>query len=91
MLFDDLIDTSEPINWEHPLNARLVSWWLGIPGRTGSVLYYDIAALNHGTLTGGPAWASGQGQFCGVQLVGSTFSRHQFRRQCDPVTREDGP
>lgn len=49
----DFVDWSEPVNWAHPLNRGLVSWWLAVPGYAGygSTVWRDLANRNHGTLT----------------------------------------
>lgn len=40
-----------PVNWQHPLNRGLISWWKVIPGRRGGGTWRDLCRRNHGTLT----------------------------------------
>ena len=56
------LDPTHPINWQHPLNRGLVSWWLAHPtGGTGfgSRGWKDLCKKNDGVLTsyaGMPIW-----------------------------------
>lgn len=54
-LSKDLIDWSNPINWGHPLNRGLVSWWLAVPGQNGwgTTRWRDMVHRSqvHGALT----------------------------------------
>lgn len=55
--------TGQPVNWSHPLNRGLVSWWLALPGGWGRGMQFrDLCGKNHGTLTNGPAWSSAMGR-----------------------------
>lgn len=57
------IDLHRPVNWSHPLNRGLVSWWLAMPhsGRRG-LTWRDLCGRNHGTLTNGPVWGGAKGR-----------------------------
>lgn len=69
-----IVDTSDPVNWSHPLNRGLVSWWLALPDQQRGVIWRDLCRRNHGTLTSGPTWqgASGrQGGWGSLALDGS--------------------
>jgi hypothetical protein len=60
------IVTGQPINWAHPLNRGLVSWWLTLPGAYGRAFkWFDLCNRNHGTLTNmdpGTDWVGPQGR-----------------------------
>lgn len=45
------IDAVCPVNWLHPLNRDLLSWWLVLPGRAGGTILGDLTTRNPGTLT----------------------------------------
>ncbi len=47
------INMASPVNWTHPLNRGLVSWWMVLPGMTSGARFTDITNSNgnHGTLT----------------------------------------
>ena len=45
------INNAQPINWSHPFNRGLISWWLTTPNGQGGVTFYDLARRNNGTLT----------------------------------------
>ncbi len=48
------------INWAHPLNRNLVSWWLvnpyGHPSYKGGNTLRDLCGRNNGTLNNSPTW-----------------------------------
>lgn len=53
------INIAKPVNWAHPLNRGLVSWWLALPGGWGrGPTWFDLCKKNNGTLTNGPVWNS---------------------------------
>lgn len=64
----DFVDWGQPVNWAHPLNRGLVSWWLAVPGRMGygSMAWRDLCGRNNGTLTsftaGGSHWGGAKGR-----------------------------
>lgn len=64
------IITGDPLNRSHPLARGLVSFWLPLPNIQGSRLF-DYAGGNHGTLTNGPTWTTGENGFGAVSLDGS--------------------
>lgn len=66
-----LIDSQEPIERDHPLNAGLVAWWLGLDGNWGGSTLHDLCGKYPGTLTNGPTWSPGPGGFAGLTLDGS--------------------
>lgn len=68
------IDLLDPVE-DHDLNRGLLSWWLPLDGLSGSNTLYDIAGRNHGTLTNGPTWGPGRGEFGAVSFAAnsSTF------------------
>jgi hypothetical protein len=47
------VDAECPINWSHPLNDSLVSFWLCLKGLNngGSRTFFDLAHRNHGSLS----------------------------------------
>lgn len=47
---------SDPINWDHPLNGSLCSWWLAMPRTSNGVFFYDLAGKYNTTLTNAPSW-----------------------------------
>ena len=47
----------QPVNWKHPLNRGLVSWWRVLPKFAGGLRFADLCHKNQGTLAG-PAWSS---------------------------------
>lgn len=54
---------ASPVNWAHPLNRGLVSWWLNLPGRRDAAYTWrDLCKRNHGTLTNGPTWQGARGR-----------------------------
>lgn len=57
-----IIDTSDPVNWSHPLNRGLVSWWLALPDQQRGVIFRDLCNRNNGTLTNGPTWQGARGR-----------------------------
>jgi hypothetical protein len=65
-----IIDTRNPIEWRHPLNRGLVSWWLPFGPWQGGGTLRDLARRNHGTLTNGPTWAAGRDGFGAVKFDG---------------------
>lgn len=51
----DSVEWGQPVNWSHPLNRGLVSWWLAVPqGRTGygTLVWRDLCRLYDGALGG---------------------------------------
>jgi hypothetical protein len=46
------VDRRSPVDWRHPLNRGLVSWWAGLPGRAGGGTLRDLCRRHDGTLTG---------------------------------------
>lgn len=58
------------INWRHPLNRGLVSWWLAVPQWMGSNTFRDLCGRHQGTLTNGPAWRGAQGRSGGWGCLG---------------------
>lgn len=70
------IDPYQPINWDHPLANRLVSWWQVLPQTRGGLTWYDLAGRNHGNLSGMDAstdWISDSpiGQYGSLDFDGS--------------------
>jgi hypothetical protein len=72
----DLINWSQPINWNHPITRGLVSWWLAVPGQNGfgTTRWRDMVhrSQNHGTLTNSPTWSNGadrMGDFGAMEFV----------------------
>lgn len=47
-----LLDTRDPVNWQHPLNHGLMALWLGLPDLSAGNIFYDLAGRNNGVLTG---------------------------------------
>lgn len=45
------INFQSPVNWSHPLNCGLASWWLVRPDLVRGNTWYDLCGRNHGTLT----------------------------------------
>lgn len=50
-----IVDTANAVNWEHPLNKGLVSWWLGVDGMRGPN-FRDLTRRNHAPFNGGMVW-----------------------------------
>ncbi len=50
----------QPVNWRHPLNVGLVSWWKALPKYAGGARLIDLCNRNPGTLTNGPLWVGGR-------------------------------
>lgn len=66
---DYSVSKLQPVNWAHPLNRGLVSWWLNMPGWTFGSTWRDLCGRNHGTLTSmDPAtdWVSPRGRVGGL-------------------------
>jgi hypothetical protein len=54
---NSLIDVSNPINRQHPLNHGLITAYTVLPELAGGRTFYDLASLYHGTLSMSPgAW-----------------------------------
>lgn len=47
-----VVMTGQPVNWSHPLNRNLVSWWLRLPGHGVSFQMRDLCGRGHGAMTG---------------------------------------
>lgn len=51
----DNVDWGQPVNWNHPLNHGLASWWIAVSNHMGygSLSWRDMVqkSSNHGTLT----------------------------------------
>src|SRR3990167_5559894 len=58
------INYGNTVNWSHPLNRGLVSWWKVLPQRAGGLRLIDLCGKNHGTLVNGTKWA-GMGRLGG--------------------------
>lgn len=68
------INYGQPVNWAHPLNRGLVSWWL--PLSTSGLRLSDHAGFRHGLFTGGGAWNGAirrPGSFGSASLNGSNY------------------
>ncbi len=68
------VDWTRPVNFAHPLNRGLVSWWLvGRNPYWGGLTWRDLCNRNHGTLTNGPVWkgATRPGGWGAIGLGGS--------------------
>ena len=53
------INPYNPVNWNHPLNVGLVSWWLAIPqifSGYGTITWNDLCRKNNGTLFNNALW-----------------------------------
>lgn len=47
-----ILDSTCPVNWQHPLNRGLAAWFLaGVQGRTGGAKWYDLVRNHQGVLT----------------------------------------
>lgn len=74
------IDAVCPVNWEHPLNEGLLSWWLPPWGWVGGKVWHDIAKGNHASLSNfstpafpsGSGWTSGKGVFPAIRCSHTT-------------------
>lgn len=65
MIPDYSVNRLNPVNWSHPLNRGLVSWYLAMPGWNYGSTWRDLCGRNHGTLTNmDPAtdWVSAVGR-----------------------------
>lgn len=65
----------DPVEWAHPLNQGLVSWWLALPSLPRGNRWHDLTRRNPGTLTNGPTWQGARGRPGGwgsLNLNGST-------------------
>src|SRR5574343_718811 len=49
------LDMGSPVA-DHPLNAGLAAWWLGLPHNSGGSTLFDLCGKYHGTLTNSPSW-----------------------------------
>lgn len=67
------INYGQPVNWSHPLNEGLSSWWLTLPNWRGGFTLRDLCQRNHGTLTNmeGTDWQLVDGGF-GKLVFGGT-------------------
>lgn len=65
-LLPDALDAGQPVDWTHPLNDSLISWWLvsplGHPSYCGGSTLRDLCRRYDGTLTGGPLWYGERGR-----------------------------
>ena len=57
-----MIDAVQPVELLHPLNYRLVGWWLPLPGQAGGPLLRNLLRFGdsnglHGSLSG-PTWGT---------------------------------
>jgi hypothetical protein len=70
-MFGSYLDIGNPVS-AHPLNDKLVSWWMTLPGWQG-YKFLDLKGANHGTLTNGPSWGGGgrPGGFGALSLDGT--------------------
>lgn len=61
MVSPNSVNWSQPVNWKHPLNRGLLSWWLAVPNRMGfgSPTWRDMTQRYNATLTSGPTWQPG--------------------------------
>ena len=71
------VDWGAPINWAHPLNRGLVSWWLAVPNRMGwkTFTWRDLCRRNNAVLTSGQMWGTSTGRsgsFGSLSLSGDT-------------------
>lgn len=72
------INFQSPVNWSHPLNCGLASWWLVRPDLVRGNTWYDLCGRNHGTLsnlTPSSAWVSAplsRGAFGAIDVTGGT-------------------
>ena len=57
-----VLNYSNPINRQHPLNRGLVARWEVLPQRTGGLTLWDLCGTNHGVLTNGPTWGGAFGR-----------------------------
>lgn len=83
-----IVDTSDPVNWSHPLNRGLVSWWLALQGQQRGVIFRDLCNRNNGTLTNGPEWNGARGRPGGWGCVRMTANNHNV--SIGDVTTYDG-
>jgi hypothetical protein len=67
----DRVITASPIEWGHPLNQGLVSWWMPLKHNGGGTTLFDLCGRNHGTLTNGPTWTAGPNGFGALSFDGS--------------------
>lgn len=58
---DDIL-IQDPVEWGHPLNQGLVSWWMSLPALPRGLRWHDLTRRNHGTLTNGPTWQGARGR-----------------------------
>ena len=61
-----------PVNWQHPLNRGLVSWYKVLPMRAGGGRWVDIANVNHLTLTSAYMLDGGLKPMLGSTAVSAT-------------------
>jgi hypothetical protein len=65
LLNTKIVDVTNPINWQSPLNKGLVSWWLNLPnaGWRGGKKLYDLVRggrkPNDATILGNTSWVRG--------------------------------
>jgi len=69
------LSAGNPVNTAHPLNMRLISWWLNTPSSPRGITFYDLMRRNSGTLQNGPLWtgvAGRSGGYGSLEFVGGT-------------------
>lgn len=64
------VHIADAVNWNHPLNRGLVSWWIALPDQQRGSRFRDLCQRHHGTLTNGPAWQSAMGRPGGFGSLG---------------------
>ena len=50
------VNSFSPLNRSHPLACGLNGAWFGLPGRRGGFRLYDMAGINHATISSGTVW-----------------------------------
>lgn len=65
--------TSDPINWDHPLNRSKAAWFYGLPPTDGGRQWFDLCGKNHGVLTSTAKWVPTPLYGSGVRLDGSSY------------------
>lgn len=79
------VDLGNPVA-DHPLNAGLVAWWLGLPNNSGGGTLFDLCGQRPATLTNGPAWSPSPGGFAGLSLDGTDDYAVADPFRFDPAT-----